>query len=271
MKVSNQQPFREIAIEQYYTSHYESLNPSLSQNFLPVASYTRYLSFLPENRDIRILEAGCGTGNLLLFLQQVGYTNVTGVDASIQQIEICKQRGLSQIYCMNILEFLQDQEEEFDYIIAFDLVEHLTRQEIFNFLGLARNCLRNGGSIFLRTPNMNNPFNIRSRYVDITHEVGLTQESIRQLLLLTGFSPVSIKGDYQPIDAWYMRLIFDKFLFWLFTLFYRFTMHLSAAIIPGKNLLVLAHVNLDNDVKVGSNLADSLRTEQEKSERQDFT
>jgi hypothetical protein len=58
---------------------------------------------------------------------------------------------------------------------------------------LAHERLKPGGKALVVVPNMGNPFTApRGRYVDITHEVGYTQESMNFLLELAGFARIRI-------------------------------------------------------------------------------
>ena len=57
------------------------------------------------------------------------------------------------------------------------------------------NVLIEGGIVFIKTPNMANPFvNTAGRYLDITHEVGFTEASMRQVLKATGFNDIKVVG-----------------------------------------------------------------------------
>lgn len=47
------------------------------------------------NLTLKILDAGCGTGGLLWFLQQRGYTNLHGIDGSADAVALCHERNLS--------------------------------------------------------------------------------------------------------------------------------------------------------------------------------
>jgi hypothetical protein len=49
------------------------------------------------------------------------------------------------------------------------------------------NTLKPGGKVFIKTPNMENPFNLRSRYMDFSHEVGFTEHSLYEVLSTAGF------------------------------------------------------------------------------------
>ena len=48
----------------------------------------------PCGRGTRVLDAGCGTGGLLMFLQQKSYRNLSGFDVSPHAVRICRARGL---------------------------------------------------------------------------------------------------------------------------------------------------------------------------------
>src|SRR4028118_2116422 len=52
---------------------------------------------LPKDQSKPILDLGCGWGGFLAFLQTQGYTNLTGVDSSAQQVEIAHRLGLDQV------------------------------------------------------------------------------------------------------------------------------------------------------------------------------
>jgi SAM-dependent methyltransferase len=45
-------------------------------------------------KDAPIVDAGCGTGGLILYLREHGYTNVAGFDASSDAIGFCEQHQL---------------------------------------------------------------------------------------------------------------------------------------------------------------------------------
>ncbi|MHB8999534.1 MAG: class I SAM-dependent methyltransferase, partial [Thermoanaerobaculia bacterium] len=75
-----------------------------------------------------------------------------------------------------------------DMLTAFDVVEHLTKDELFEFLDVCHEALKPGGSIVIQTPNAESPFGMRVRYGDITHEIAFDAESLRHVLEVTGFA-----------------------------------------------------------------------------------
>lgn len=71
---------------------------------------------------LRILEVGCGTGELLKEIDCLG--SVRGIDISPRAIEFCKERGLTNAAVGDVAQ-IPFPEESFDVVIALDVLEHL--------------------------------------------------------------------------------------------------------------------------------------------------
>lgn len=154
-----------------------------------------YLKYMPKDKNKSILDLGCGMGHFLYFCQECGYKNCIGIDASKENIDFISRRGTVRVYHSSIIDFLNDKEECFDVIILNDVIEHLTKEEIFAVLDAVMKAMRKGGVFIVKTPNMANPFvSTAGRYIDITHEVGFTEASMRQVLRATGFKNIDIVG-----------------------------------------------------------------------------
>ena len=52
------------------------------------------VSFDGTNKNIKILDAGCGTGLLALILSQAGYTHIDGFDLSDDMVKIARKRSI---------------------------------------------------------------------------------------------------------------------------------------------------------------------------------
>jgi release factor glutamine methyltransferase len=48
-----------------------------------------------KNKNIKILEIGCGSGIQLMTLDNLGFTNIIGVDINSQAVKHCKSLGLN--------------------------------------------------------------------------------------------------------------------------------------------------------------------------------
>ncbi len=80
--------------------------------------------FFAKNRSLKILDVGCAGGALLLDLKNIGFYNLHGLDVSEKAVEVCKQRGVENVYVMDG-HFPDFEEASFDIIIASDSLEHL--------------------------------------------------------------------------------------------------------------------------------------------------
>nr|WP_277935124.1 class I SAM-dependent methyltransferase [Parablautia muri] len=155
-----------------------------------------YLKYMPKDKSKRILDLGCGMGQFLYFCHKYGYKDCTGVDVSKENIEFIKRKNENaQVYNLSIIDFLDDKEDYYDVIVLNDVIEHLTKEEAFDVLDAVIQAMRKDGVFLLKTPNMVNPFvSTAGRYIDITHEVGFTEISMKQMLRATGFKNIVIVG-----------------------------------------------------------------------------
>lgn len=72
-------------------------------------------------RDIRILDAGCGTGGLLDYLRAQGYDRLTGIDGSADAVAFCHERGLD-VSLLNLNDLADwPAQLPFDAIICNDV------------------------------------------------------------------------------------------------------------------------------------------------------
>lgn len=103
--------------------------------------------------------------------------------------------GAGKVYHASILEFLLDKKEHYDVIVLNDVMEHMTKEEIFKVMDAVGNALKRGGRFLAKTPNMANPFvACVGRYIDITHETGFTEVSMKQVLKAAGFCGITVAG-----------------------------------------------------------------------------
>lgn len=103
---------------QYYLGNNNFIGSALAKVF----SDTRLPAWLGRdwvNVDSRILDVGCGAGNLLLFMRDQGFSSLTGVDPYIQK----------NYYFDNGVRILKkelgDIEESFDFIMLHHSFEHV--------------------------------------------------------------------------------------------------------------------------------------------------
>ncbi|MDP2704156.1 MAG: class I SAM-dependent methyltransferase [bacterium] len=168
----------------------EALESCGEEEFLTLKAY--FGKFLPKNKEAKILDLGCGSGNFLAWLHALGYENAVGVDISQEQIERGTSRGVKHLVLGDAKEFLREDQNRFDVIFARDFLEHFTKEETLELIILIRNSLKEGGYFIGQTLNGETLLAGRLFFGDLTHETAFTWRSIRQLCLLSGFSKVRV-------------------------------------------------------------------------------
>ena len=159
--------------------------------------YDKFLNqYLRLSDDKKILELGCGIGGFLYFLKKSGCENFLGVDISEEQLSICQKYVTTKVVHEDVLSFLKKNDHKYDLIVLLDLIEHLAKDKIIQFIELLYKTLNLNGRILIRTPNMSSLFGLQSRYIDFTHEVGFTEESIKQVFNQSEFSKVQVYNSY---------------------------------------------------------------------------
>jgi 2-polyprenyl-3-methyl-5-hydroxy-6-metoxy-1,4-benzoquinol methylase len=119
---------------------------------------------LPSDKSKPILDLGCGWGGFLAYLQAKGYTDLSGVDSSPQQVEIAHQLGLAKVEVGDVFTVLKRNRDHYACISAFNVLEHLDKEQVLPFLKEVRAALQPGGCLLLELPNVNSLFGSRTRY-----------------------------------------------------------------------------------------------------------
>ena len=180
--------------ENYITTHFGNIYKNAHKDFMTYYRYynKNYSKFIPNNKNIYILDIGCGMGHFIYYLQKKGYQNYLGVDISKENINFCKTKGF-HVEHVDIFDFLKSNVEPFDVIIMNDVIEHLNKEEILRLLDLMYNNLAEEGTVIIKSPNSSNPIlGNSSRYVDFTHKISFTEESLSQVLKVCGYKDVRI-------------------------------------------------------------------------------
>ena len=174
--------------------------------------FKRLLKYLPQDKDTRVLDLGCGYGIWLYWLKEAGYHCLEGVDRSPEQVEAAHSLGLRFVVQDNIQGYLADRKpESCDVVLAFDVLEHFGKAEVFHIVDEVFRVLTPGGLLILHLPNGEGFLSGCITYGDFTHDLIVTRHSLAQLLRCVGFSQVSSYEDtpvvHGPVSA-------GRFLIW---------------------------------------------------------
>ena len=157
-----------------------------------------YLRYLPDDKSAKILEIGAGMGNFLQFLGENGYDNYLGVDVSEESINYCKEKGLEKVKLISDLKEFFITSATFDFIVMNDVIEHLPQDDTLAVLKKMYEKLNYGGTVIIKTGNLASIIGPRIRYGDFTHYQGFTEYSLSQVMKVSGFSEVDVKGFVVP-------------------------------------------------------------------------
>jgi 2-polyprenyl-3-methyl-5-hydroxy-6-metoxy-1,4-benzoquinol methylase len=145
------------------------------------SNYERY--FREKPTDAKILEIGCNKGYLLKELFDRNYNELYGIDLSPLDIEKAKQVvPEAKLECADAFEYLGEHKECFDLILMKAVLEHVPKDQVLPMLQKVKDALRLDGLVIVDVPNMDWLFASHERYMDFTHEVGFTKESLRQIM-----------------------------------------------------------------------------------------
>ena len=92
----------------------------------------QFKRLLPENQNLKVLDIGTGPGFFTIILEELGYSNITGVDYSYKMLEVAREniktygKENSSIQLMQMdAQNLEFQPESFDIIVSRNLTWNL--------------------------------------------------------------------------------------------------------------------------------------------------
>lgn len=141
--------------------------------------------FSGELRDIRlsgckVLELGFGNGRFLGFARDSG-ADVAGTELIPEARALAQSAGI-KVYSADLSDAVDLAPRQFDLVVAFDVLEHLTFDEIKKLFDQLALLLRAGSVVIARFPNGASPLGCVSQYGDHTHRSVLSASLLMQLL-----------------------------------------------------------------------------------------
>lgn len=122
------------------------------------------------NRNIRVLDVGCGYGKKIKLLQKLGFRNITGVEINE---EIVRQNVANGLNVISVNDFNKN-DELFDLIIMSHVIEHFQYQDLKLFMEKYLKSLKNDGYLLILTPMLDKTF-----YTNFDHVKPYLPDGIR--------------------------------------------------------------------------------------------
>lgn len=99
--------------------------------------------------DLKILDAGCGTGMTLKYLSTRGYKTIEGFDVSHEAVELCKKRGLMNVANGSILN-IKNPDNSFDIVLTIDVLGLIDKKNTKQAIDELRRVLHPGGMLIIQ-------------------------------------------------------------------------------------------------------------------------
>jgi len=182
-------------------------------------NYKKYFSPVPSSK---ILDIGVGRGEMLSCMRDWGYA-YHGIDISESTIKYCKSRKLNCEIVRDTAEWLTDNQVKYDLITCLDVVEHVPRDKVIDFLSAIHSNLSDGGKAIIQVPNLQSPYGYLHHFNDFTHVSGFVEHSLAQVLIASGFTRFTFSGFEELVFDGYKQNILKglRSSYWLFVRFLR--------------------------------------------------
>ena len=125
---------------QHYWNHRYSGYSKVNQKELEGIQRERWKKqferLLPANKNLKVLDIGTGPGFFTIILEELGYTNITGIDVSEKMLEVAKEniqkygKKDSSIELIQMdAQSLEFKPESFDIIVSRNLTWNLEKPQ----------------------------------------------------------------------------------------------------------------------------------------------
>ena len=125
---------------QHYWNHRYSGYSKVNQKELEGIQRERWKKqferLLPANKNLKVLDIGTGPGFFTIILEELGYTNITGIDVSEKMLEVAKEniqkygKKNSSIQLIQMdAQKLEFSSESFDIIVSRNLTWNLEKPQ----------------------------------------------------------------------------------------------------------------------------------------------
>tara|TARA_Y100000590_G_scaffold331229_1_gene376363 strand:- start:291 stop:1025 length:735 start_codon:yes stop_codon:yes gene_type:complete len=173
---------------------------ALSEKSYDKLFYELSKSITDQNREIKIIDLGCGTGSLTKKLNAIT-NNIYGCDISPKSINIASNLYPEIKFSVEDIENLTFEDNFFDVVIFSGVLHHFDNLD--KALLEAKRILKPGGFLFSFDPNLHNLFfwlyRRKNSYFYSTegvtdNEEPLTKKKILQCMELHKFSNIKVYG-----------------------------------------------------------------------------
>jgi SAM-dependent methyltransferase len=196
---------------------------------------------LPSDKTARVCDIGCGFGQTLAAVRDLGYANVFGIEPSPDGYRHASSRGL-EVYHGKVAEVAQSLPKRAEFAYMSHVLEHIPKSEIIPTLTMIKqSILSPGGKLLIAVPNAQSYTGAYWRYEDWTHEVLFTSGSLLHVMRAAGFENAAIyDGDCMMNTGSLAKKVFRTPFLALYKWNYQFWMRITASSIHSPSPLVFS-------------------------------
>ena len=147
--------------------------------------------FIPKNS--RVLDVGAG---YCYFINNIVATEKYALDIDSEVLKYANEDIKVEVSTANNTTF---EDNFFDIVFSSNLLEHLSKNEILQTLKEFNRILKDGGIVIIISPNFK--YCYRVYFDDFTHKSILTDQSLKDMLMVCGFDIIKIIPKFLPFSA----------------------------------------------------------------------
>ena len=156
-------------------------------------AFLHFIKDLGLNQQADVLEIGCGNGLVRRQLRELSGWKIDGTDINLDALKLnigCN----GKTYLYNIHDRKESFKEKYDYILLFDVLEHI--EDTQHFIESCLFHLKKGGIIFINVPALNH---LKSKY---DQAVGHLRRYDKQMMAATfgAFQTTVVKQRFWAIS-----------------------------------------------------------------------
>ena len=142
-----------------------------------------------------VLEIGFGNGSFLTYSKENKW-NICGIEINEDLVKTAIGCGFDVRHSDNLMAF---DDNSFDLIVAFDVLEHIPQDALSNFVKEVRRILKFNGFFLARFPNGDSPFGLSNQNGDVTHITTIGSGKIYYFAAQSDMEVIYAGGEAQPL------------------------------------------------------------------------
>lgn len=155
-----------------------------------------------QDKTATIVDIGCARSETLRSLRNLGFSNLTGIDPSIKNVEYLKKKGINGIHAT--IKTV-DTSKQFKIVLFLAVLEHI--QDLHQALNTLNAITAGNGLLIISVPDMGFPVEGEFPYQEFSREHinYFTEVSLSNLMIKHGFHSVLIKKERGELVGFFRK------------------------------------------------------------------